>query len=403
MIVDPTTGQPIQANTMTGQVGIDALAGADIDVPIAYDLLASMPTLSTTSMWNMNRVANTMTRGGRRNPKAQRIVVGRDGLPKVYGLRGARGVRQTVSPLSFRRFATVENIDSPNQKTYSPFNVLARTGNRLAVAGSSRMAAGRAGALTTNMMNRIGVFGAAGPGEEYFSRGTMGRLATMGRIFGASDARLARMQPNIINAFQTLNPTGFDTPLSKAGAARFTEIANGAAATRGELSQMAGMSMRGRFSQGVAGYTHMAKETRLGVTAAEALNLTPEGTGFRRGAETFTRHLSGEAGRAAQYSAKAARFALPLARAAGPIGSILLARDLAVMGGRVVSELGRTAIEGAQSVKGSIDKPIMGMGYRDNMVAATSRQRGVQAIANSRLNMRSVLGSEASAIHAVWG
>ena len=61
------------------------------------------------------------------------------------------------------------------------------------------------------------------------------------------------------------------------------------------------------------------------------------------------------------------------------------------------------AKEGVQSYRGQINKGVMGMGYRDNTVAATSRARGVQAIQNSRLNARSVLGSEAGAMHAHFG
>lgn len=73
-----------------------------------------------------------------------------------------------------------------------------------------------------------------------------------------------------------------------------------------------------------------------------------------------------------------------------------LVYDLGKMGGEVIKsgiELTRDAVK---SFKGSIDKPTFGMGYKDNEVAATSRARGVMAIQNSRLNARSLLGSERS-------
>jgi hypothetical protein len=46
---------------------------------------------------------------------------------------------------------------------------------------------------------------------------------------------------------------------------------------------------------------------------------------------------------------------------------------------------------------------MFGTGFKDNEVAATSRARGVMAIQNSRLNARSLLGSEASMMAAHFG
>ncbi len=74
-----------------------------------------------------------------------------------------------------------------------------------------------------------------------------------------------------------------------------------------------------------------------------------------------------------------------------------LARDL------VIKPAAKLVKEGYESLTGSLDKPVMGMGYRDTEAAATSRARGVQAIQNSRLNARSVLGSEAGMMNAHFG
>jgi hypothetical protein len=71
---------------------------------------------------------------------------------------------------------------------------------------------------------------------------------------------------------------------------------------------------------------------------------------------------------------------------------------------------GKVAVAGAnfakdalKSMQGSISKPMFGTGFKDNEVAATSRARGVMAIQNSRLNARSLLGSEASMMAAHFG
>jgi len=77
-----------------------------------------------------------------------------------------------------------------------------------------------------------------------------------------------------------------------------------------------------------------------------------------------------------------------------------LVYDLGKMGGELVKSGANLAKDAVKSMKGSIDKPLFGMGYKDNEVAATSRARGVQAIQNSRLNARSMLGSEAGMMAA---
>jgi hypothetical protein len=106
----------------------------------------------------------------------------------------------------------------------------------------------------------------------------------------------------------------------------------------------------------------------------------------------------------ARLGAAAAINAVPVA---GQIASAVLLADLAMDVGKLGVEVFKSGVDFAKdaaiSYKGSINKGVMGMGYRDNTVAATSRARGVQAIQNSRLNARSVLGSEAGAMAAHFG
>jgi hypothetical protein len=61
------------------------------------------------------------------------------------------------------------------------------------------------------------------------------------------------------------------------------------------------------------------------------------------------------------------------------------------------------AKDAMKSMQGTINKPMFGTGFKDNEVAATSRARGVMAIQNSRLNARSLLGSEAGMMAAHFG
>lgn len=77
--------------------------------------------------------------------------------------------------------------------------------------------------------------------------------------------------------------------------------------------------------------------------------------------------------------------------------------DLGKMGGEIVKNTINLAKDSVKSLQGSIHKPLFGMGYQDTEAAATSRARGVMAIQNSRLNARSVLGSEAGMMAAHFG
>lgn len=85
------------------------------------------------------------------------------------------------------------------------------------------------------------------------------------------------------------------------------------------------------------------------------------------------------------------------------LGTASLAYDLGKMAGEVVKSGINLAKDAATSLQGSINKPMFGMGYKDTESAATSRARGVMAIQNSRLNARSVLGSEAGMMAARFG
>jgi len=85
------------------------------------------------------------------------------------------------------------------------------------------------------------------------------------------------------------------------------------------------------------------------------------------------------------------------------VGNAALVYDLGKLAGKGVMAGGNFAKDAVKSMQGSMNKPLFGMGYRDNEVAATSRARGVAAIQNSRLNARSMLGSEAGMMAAHFG
>ena len=80
-----------------------------------------------------------------------------------------------------------------------------------------------------------------------------------------------------------------------------------------------------------------------------------------------------------------------------------LAYNLAKLAGAGVKAGINFGKDGIKSMTGTMNNGLFGNGYKDNEVAATSRSRGVAAIQNSRLNARSLLGSEGAMMHAHFG
>ena len=151
-------------------------------------------------------------------------------------------------------------------------------------------------------------------------------------------------------------------------------------------------SMHGAGSRYVAGYFRGA----MGYGQVAGL----EGAA-KVGAEKAAAHLAGKG--ATKYMAQGARalgFALP---GINVLMTASLIYDLGKMAGEVIKSGINLARDANKSLQGSINKPLFGMGYKDTEAAATSRARGVMAIQNSRLNARSMLGSEASMLAAHYG
>jgi hypothetical protein len=384
-LVDPMTGMPIgdptpSANTIGGQVGMDTLGTAGLtndDLPLAYDMLSSLPSASATMGWNVSRVQNTIMNGGR------------------GGAQSARGIRQTASPLAWRRLARPANIDPTIRNAgvtgrgiYSPFNFLSSTGN--AIYRNAHRAPGIGPSIAARMGSRDGLA---------FSPGTVGRLATMNRIGSMSESALASRTGNIISAISDINPnTTIGRPIFTAGGSTRAS----SAALQGELLN----TITGKYSARATGFIRGAElYNKFGGAESAAFQT------FRARAVAGNQFAAEGIDSAAKFMGRNTLATRAVgsgaisgaARAAGPIGWILLAKDLATMGGKLAGAGINLAIDAGKSMQGSINKPAFGMGFRDNTVTATSRQRGVMAIQNSRLNMRSALGSEAAYMHARFG
>ncbi len=138
----------------------------------------------------------------------------------------------------------------------------------------------------------------------------------------------------------------------------------------------------------------MAALEGLGSKSATRTVRTAAGSAFKAGERKIGAKL-------------AARYGMAQAsKAMGPInivGTAAVVYDLGKMAASGIVSAGNFAKEAVKSMQGSMRKPLFGMGYQDNEVAATSRSRGVMAIQNSRLNARSMLGAEAGMMAAHFG
>jgi hypothetical protein len=80
-----------------------------------------------------------------------------------------------------------------------------------------------------------------------------------------------------------------------------------------------------------------------------------------------------------------------------------MAYQLAKLGGLAVKAGINFGKDGMKSMQGNMYTGVFGAGYKDDEVRATSRARGVSAIQNSRLNARSLLGSEGAMMASHFG
>lgn len=371
------------------------------DQPFYLNMLQSVPGVLTTTGWNIGRVERTMTSRRMKTflPRfSSGTTLGRrqiTGLARreMSGLGHSQGISQTLNPRNFRRLSRAANIDPSfygESRLYSPFNVLASTGNFLFKKRGATNVPGIGSKANTNLARASGKlsgkFGIS-EGEVPFSPGTFGRIAGMDKITRMSKSRFAGSADNMLGAIRDINP-----------AARGLTIGGRTVqAQQWAMASEFGSTITGSISGRAAGYIHGASAMRAGTDAFQAGLSGSRGfflKGYTEGAEAF---------RAGSKLAKFAPYAGPALRAVSAASNILLVHDLALMAGKGVGAVVRTGIEAVQSAKGSIDKSIMGMGFKDNSVAATSRQRGVMAIQNSQLNARSILGSEAGMLASHFG
>jgi hypothetical protein len=263
------------------------------------------------------------------------------------------------------------------------------------------------------------------------SAGRAGRkLARVEKKLTGLDKNIARLQNVTPGASTSLIPGATPTGAAKVGRLRALSNSQGGIFTR-SMTESLGTAMNPSQFVGTKSYARLEGalgKAFSGNTTAVSEMLSGAGTSFnnlgrfgdrvaRPGAlgkflpkQSNIRVMANMADEAGEKAAarilrgelmkRGGAFAL---RSLSIVGNAALVYDLGKLAGKGVMAAGNFAKDAVKSMQGSMNKPLFGMGYRDNEVAATSRARGVAAIQNSRLNARSMLGSEAGMMAAHFG
>lgn len=399
----------------------------DAVAPSFLDL--AFPSQSASSGLKFNRGMNTIISGGTNvgqglNPRFTEWGATREGWKQA----------KLYKPRNWRRFGTQDYFHHKGALTgraslaakmprtkrpgsgaqYNPFYL--STG--INAVGRGILGEGKSGRhlLGARFANKMKDKGVLLPGHEVVSKGFFSRLGAAGRVMNMSDAAFAR-NASSLNTF--LTGAGY----SNAGASAVLGGGRNAAASAlltsggGTVSGMVGGFLSvGTGAMEIPGvHGQMTKSIARGqgvaIRAFDAIRLDPTTRQTaRQMASAGLKAAKGATGMASRISLAAKGLGLAGARVAwlgsrflGPIGAALMVKDAAKLltwGAGKTMEVGGDLV---QSFAGDLRTGIMQQTFQDTEATMTSRARGVQAIQNSRLNARSILGNEAGSMAAHFG
>jgi hypothetical protein len=430
-------------NPLTGQ--FEDYANPQANEPLAMRMMGAAPGISASVGMSSRRGANTLLRGGFFDD-ATRF----SGSRAKYGVFQGGTAPTSITRKSFlfgsRRFADDAAIGTKtaffkpsrvNNATLRP-RALGRF-HSVSVFGANEGNNLYTYAQGHGMFNKTEKFGmgrlrqASGvnAGEAALGPGLLASISAARRMdlrgvgnvesFGTRMQRLGGMNNKNLFISQTLGP--IDT--SVYGTAMSTIRAGGAEA-KGVGGNLLASSMGGKGTQYLGGYfrgaqgfansaglmgasetgakmavTHMETAlAKIGLQGRGMATRALEGSVLKTLGKGNAARLLGTSAGAKVLGARAAAMAIPGLQF---VAAASFVYDLGKMAGEVVKSGINLARDANKSLQGSINKPMFGMGYRDTEAAATSRSRGVMAIQNSRLNARSVLGSEAGMMASHFG
>lgn len=465
MPLNPFTGEigGYDAPSTVAGAGMVSLETAGIQNPLAFRMLEDMPSATSAFFFSINRGSNTLLKGGyadgskrrftkdffgQRGPIASKYTPGSTMLSRRATRMQAAGktpfarpaMRNMVPmPRNLTRLDKLSIFSDPSHNKYSPFSISSMLNNKKIGPKLAEKITGEALTPgTTAFGPGLLSFITAGRKADVLERKALGgseralrKLGTLDRniskladlnnpgmgiagVKNIGDPNLTRLKSsemsysqrgklgyleyydkNKLRATRTMSFT--DDAMTKAVGVLEGPIQAGARPLVGGQ-----VGVRGNMLASTAsgeGTRYLAGYFRGAMGYAETSDLQGQAL---RGATKAVEHLASEsvAKRGLAMGAKYAGMAIP---GVNLIATAALVYDLGKMAGEVVKSGINLARDAGKSLQGTIAKPLFGMGYRDTEAAATSRSRGVMAIQNSRLNMRSLLGNEASMMASYYG
>jgi len=431
-------------NPLTGQ--FEDQMNPQANEPLAMRMMGAAPGITASLGMSSRRGANTLMRGGFLDDTTR--FAGSRSKFQIFtpGSTSPTGATRKSFLFGSRRFADDAAIGTKtsffrpsrlNNATLRP-RALGRF-HSVSVFGANEGNNLYTYAQGHGMFNKTEKFGmgrlrqASGvnAGEAALGPGLLASISAARRMdlrgvgnvesFGTRMQRLGGMNNKNLFISQTLGP--IDT--SVYGTAMSTIRAGGAEA-KGVGGNLLASSMGGKGTQYLGGYfrgaqgfansaglmgasetgakmavTHMETAlAKIGLQGPGMATRALEGSVLKTLGTSNTLRALGTSTGAKVLGARAAALAIPGLQF---VAAASFVYDLGRMGGEVIKSGINLARDANKSLQGSINKPMFGMGYKDTEAAATSRARGVMAIQNSRLNARSVLGSEAAMMASHFG
>jgi hypothetical protein len=439
-------------NPLTGQ--FEDYVDPQANEPLAMRMMGAAPGISASLGMSSRRGANTLMRGGYFDDASRRAT--RRASYQVFQNGSLTPTPATRKSFLFgsRRFAddaaargsgkmAFAKTSRVNNAFYRPRN-LSRF-HSLSVFGASEGSSLYTYAQGHRLFNKTEKFGmgalrnaaGVGAGEAAFGPGLFAAVSAGRRMdlrgvgnvddFGLRIQRLATMNnPAMLESKLTTIPmlASMNNVTPSVYDKAMLSLRAGGTEARGVAGNLLASSMAGKGTQYLGGYFRGAQGfARAGglseaaekgaLRAVSHLDEAFAKIGIKTSAQTaleggVLKNLTGKqilktigtSGGAKVLGARAAAMAIPGLQF---VAAASFVYDLGKMAGEVVKSGINLARDANKSLQGSINKPMFGMGYKDTEAAATSRARGVMAIQNSRLNARSVLGSEAAMMASHFG
>lgn len=424
------------SEAMVSGVLADITAPPGDALPWYADMAESIPTITASAGTKALRGSSTILRGG--------TGVGQ-GFGQGRWVREGLAQANYLSPRNWRGFGTQDYflhqgpLSTPNaaikagavrQTTYNPFYVAAginwvgrKMGNESSLIG--RTFVGEAARST----------GFVGAGQELVSKGFYSRVSAAGRLGWMDDKRYAGRAAAGIEgvigrpglAPGVAGPT-LGSPYTRIEAQQKLLMMAGTGTLSSRIGGFTSVAMTGKPEARVAReLLNAARSSNLAEAAAAKQALRGQRTAVNWGQSIGldmgrgAQHTTGQilraghaAGKGLKVGGKLAKYGKSAGLASARVGGLFvpyvnvgmamwLAYDLLKLPAKGLGYAAKIGAAVQTSFMGGMNTGIMDQGFTDTEATMTSRARGVQAIQNSRLNARGVLGVEAGAMHAHFG